>query len=518
MTDAADRGLPAGADDDIGDFTPERNLALHVEGVYKSFGGQLALSNVGFDLRSGEVHSLVGENGSGKSTLVKLLAGYHQPDRPADLWVREKDIRLGDAEAAKEAGLRFVHQDLGLIPSLSTVDNMGIAAGFETKRGGISWRRSREKARQALEALGFEIDVDCPVGHLTPTERAGIAIARALEAQRGEVTVLVLDEPTAALSELEARRLFDAIFQVRARGVGVIFVSHYIDEVLDVSDRVTVLRDGKLVGTFAREALDHDRLVSLIIGRELTRTVNSDVRETNQDTPLLSVTDLEGGSLRSIGFAVQAGQALGVAGLSGSGREDICSLIFGHLARSGTVRIAGQVVPPGQPTRSVKDRVAYISGDRESCIFANFNVRENLNIVNTASLTRFNMFMRSRERNEAQRWIEAFHIQPPEPERPILELSGGNQQKVLIARAFRAEPKVLLLDDPTRGVDIGSKEEIHKLISSACEAGMAVLISSTDHDELLRVANRLLILKRGAPGVFVDSSEVDAEAVGDMIL
>jgi ribose transport system ATP-binding protein len=163
-------------------------------------------------------------------------------------------------------------------------------------------------------------------------------------------------------------------------------------------------------------------------------------------------------------------------------------------------------------------RVAYVSGDREACIFANFNVRENLNIVSTTSLTRFNMFMRNRERNEAERWIDAFHIQPPEPERAILELSGGNQQKVLIARAFRAEPKVLLLDDPTRGVDIGSKEEIHKLISRACEAGMAVLISSTDHDELVRVAHRIPILKRGASETVVESSEVDAEAVGDMIL
>jgi ribose transport system ATP-binding protein len=500
------------------DYDTERKLALRVDGVSKSFGGQLALSDVSFDLRPGEVHSLVGENGSGKSTLVKLLAGYHQPDKPADLWVRGNAIRLGDAAATKQAGLRFVHQDLGLIPSLSTVDNMGIAAGFETKRGGISWRRSRERARRALQALDFEIDVDCPVGQLTPTERAGIAIARALEAQSGEVTVLVLDEPTAALSELEARRLFDAIFQVRERGVGVIFVSHYIDEVLDVSDRVTVLRDGRLVGTFAREALDHDHLVSLIIGRELTRTVNSDVKQTNLDVPALSATNLKGGSLRDLSFAVYAGQALGVAGLSGSGREDICSLVFGHLARTGTVSISGKELPPGQPTRSVMNRVAYVSGDREACIFANFNVRENLNIVSTTSLTRFNMFMRNRERNEAERWIDAFHIQPPEPERAILELSGGNQQKVLIARAFRAEPKVLLLDDPTRGVDIGSKEEIHKLISRACEAGMAVLISSTDHDELVRVANRILILKRGASETVVESSEVDAEAVGDMIL
>jgi ribose transport system ATP-binding protein len=477
------------------------STALSVRGLSKTVVGQRALTDVDLDVAPGEIRALVGENGCGKSTLIKILAGFHEPDPGATVTVGGETLTLGRPGAGEAAGLRFVHQDLGLVAGLDGVDNLALGRGYRARRAGlIDWAGERRAAQEALRRLGYEIDLRTPVGRLTISERTAVAVARAL-AQRdgdaGAATMLVLDEPTANLPAAEAARLFALVRTVRDSGVSVLFVSHHFDEVFALADAVTVLRDGRVVATRPVAGLSEPELVELVIGRPLELHEDLGLRSARADT-VLSARGLRGRVVAGVDLDVHAGEVLGVAGITGSGREELAGMLFGGVPRSGTVSVAGHEVPPQRPDRAIAAGMGLVPAERHAnAAFLAASLRENVTMVDVRRNVVAGLLRHRRERSDVVHWLERLQVRPARSETAMAALSGGNQQKVVLARWLRQEPRVLVLDDPTQGVDIGAKAEIHGLIDEAAANGTAVLVLSSDHEELARLCHRALVLRSG---------------------
>jgi ribose transport system ATP-binding protein len=478
-------------------------VTLRLRSVSKTFAGQMALRDVGLDVGYGEVHALVGQNGSGKSTLIKLLAGYHQPDPGARAEIGDRPFELGSAHEARVRGLRFVHQDLALVLGLSVLDNMMLGRDYPRRMGaGIAWRRARDEVRTQLRVLDVDVDPETPVGTLSMAERTAVAIGRALaDTQAGERLFVVLDEPTAALPQDEVGRLLAVIDRLRRQGHGVLLVSHHLAEVLDVADTVTVLRDGRVAAALPRHQVDYARLTELIVGHPVTRATPADraaaVRLASAQAAL-AVRGVGGARVAGLNVDVHPGEIVGVAGITGSGRETLASLVTGRLPRTGEVRVGGRIVRPGRPKDAIDAGIASVPGERARFgVFANMSVRGNLTISGLAAHRRWSRVQVHRERAEVDGWIKDLHIVTRGADAPITSLSGGNQQKVLVARALRMRPKVLVLDDPTQGIDIGARAQIHDVIEQCAADGMAVLLISTDSDELARLADRVVVMTGG---------------------
>lgn len=493
--------------------------ALAIHGLTKSFGGEHALRGVDFEVRPGEVHALIGSNGSGKSSLIKVLAGFHQPDPGSSCSIHGQDFDLGNAASAEASGVRFVHQELGLIGNMSAVDNLGLGRGYDVSGGRIRWRNERRRARALLDALGVDIDVTVPVEGLTLAERTLIAIARATDDSRGDLRFLVLDEPTATLGGPDAKRLFDVVRRLRDRGVGIVLVSHHLDEVLGISDRITVLRDGARVGTFDKAHLDRDKLIELMTGRRLS-TVTASTSERWGGDPALAVQGLTGRVLSDLHLDLWPGEIVGVVGLTGSGIEELPALLLGlDRPASGTICVGGRESSRMSPARARKCGMWLVSGDRGKYGYVPaFTVTENITISDLRPFVSKSFLRRSRERVDAQKWIGTFGIQPPSPRMDIANLSGGNQQKVVLAKVLRTNVKVLVLDDPTRGVDIAAKAEIHKVMDEAVSAGMAVLLCSSDYGEVARLCHRTLVLKKGVVTHEIGRADVSEDALGELVI
>jgi ribose transport system ATP-binding protein len=464
--------------------TPHGSPVLTIRGLSKTFPGTRALDRVDYDLRPGEIHALVGQNGCGKSTLIKVLAGYHQPDPGTEILLAGEPVDLHDTIASRDAGFRFVHQDLGLVETLSAVENLMLGRELDTAFGGrIRWAAERRDAERRMRALGYDFDVRRPVRELGAAERTGIAIARALWDWE-DARVLVVDEPTASLPREEVKTLFEALDRIRRRGLGVIYVSHRLDEIFTIGDRVTVLRDGKLVGTWDVPELDQDRLVSLMVGGDELRPphdqVFDDVREI-----ALEVRQLRGLEVDSIDIQARRGEVLGIAGLTGSGRDEVLPLLFGVSSRGGEVKVFGRPVP-GNPRGAMAAGMALVPADRrgEGAVVG-FSVRENCTLTDLKRHSRRSgRLNRSAEHDEVSGWVERLDVRPRRPDAVFSTLSGGNQQKVVLAKWLRRKPRVLLLDEPTQGVDVHAKATIHALARDAATEGAVVVIASSDDAEL----------------------------------
>ena len=469
------------------------NPLLLVEGLSKTFPGLRALDDVGFTVDTGEIVALVGQNGSGKSTLVKVLTGIHDADPGARIEVRGRDG--GDGRTA----IHVIHQDLGLVGQLNTVENLdlgrhhGLGAALPVHR-----RDEVQHARELLRTFDAAFDVTVPVSRLTPAERTIVAIARALDGWTDPHGLLILDEPTAALHSDEVGRLFTAVRRAAARGAGVIFVSHRLDEVMDLADRVVVLRDGRLVADTPVAALDHTELVRLIVGSALEQSAPRDRRGPGELA--LRVRDLAGGTVRDVGLDVRAGEVLGVSGILGSGREHLAALLFGALPRTcGDVAVGGVALPPGDARRAIRAGVAYVPADRHADgAVMTMRVRENVTLPDLRRLRRrWGRLDATAERREVANWVRQVGLRPAEPERPLELFSGGNQQKVVLAKWLRNGPRVLLLDEPTQGVDVGAKASIYELVRDAAAAGTAVLMTSSDTAELASLCDRVVVMRHG---------------------
>lgn len=472
---------------------PEEPL-LRVDDIVKTFPGLTALNGVSLTVAPREIVALVGHNGSGKSTLVKVLAGVYEQDSGT--------VELAAAGGPDEAATRihFIHQDLALIGELTAVENMNVANvwGLGALRNHDD-RAQRARARDLISRFGEEFDLDVPVKRLTPAQRAIVAIARALDGWSHDANVLVLDEPTESLSRSEVDVLFAAVKRLAGSGAGVVFISHRLDEVLELADRVVVLRNGNLVADEAAATIDHDRLVELITGTSAHQISDSKAPVTGAP-PVISVRGMEGGGVRGLDLDVAAGEIVGVAGVLGAGREDVPALLFGarpSTARSYTVMGHDHLAP--SPGRSIRRGLAYVPADRAGLgSIADFAARENITLPHLRSVaTRTGLIRSSTETAEAERLVREFDVKPPRPEQKFKAFSGGNQQKIVMAKWLRADPKVLLLEEPTQGVDIGAKAAIYESIEAAASRGTAVVVSSSDEKELLRLCHRVIVLRQG---------------------
>lgn len=466
---------------------------LEFRSITKTFGGTQALCDVSIDLREGEILALLGENGAGKSTLIKTLAGIYKPDT-GDILFRGETYHHRPPKPNERQPVAFIHQDLGLIEWMTVGENMGLAQGFSMRRGLIDWSGTQERAREALKLVGCDFDPTTRVSQLTRTEKSLVAIARALAV---EADVLVLDEPTASLPADEVGRLFDAIRPLKARGVGMIYVSHRLDEIFRIADRVAVLRDGRMVGQKPVSETTPDELVTMIIGRSSNDLFSK--TPTIAGEPIVKVRDLVCARTSPVSFDIRKGELLGLAGLRGAGQELIGRALFGCEAYSGSITLRGETPDLSSPRAAMASGVGLIARDRtEESVALSLSIRENT-YINPGAIGRGLLSFLS-PRHEAENAYEigqSVGLRPNDPDLPVEALSGGNQQKVVVGRWLATGRKLLVAEDPTAGVDIGARADIYRLIARALDAGLAVIVVSTDFEEIAHICHRALIFSRG---------------------
>ncbi|MBZ9935646.1 sugar ABC transporter ATP-binding protein [Mesorhizobium sp. BR1-1-16] len=509
MTSGSSAGT-AGA----GDTAPA--IALRIERLSKHFGGARALADVTLEVRRGEVHGLLGQNGSGKSTLIKVLAGMHAPDPGARLVVagREIDLPLPPGEF-RRIGIAFVHQHLGLVPSMTVLENLLVGEHATRANWKIGWRRKAERALALFARFGLTLDPFAPVERLSSVQRALFAIVRAFDqleqTPEAAARILILDEPTPFLPAGDVEKLFALVRNIVSEGASVIFVSHDIDEVAQITDRITVLRDGRVAGTLDTAGASKAEIIELIVGRTVDLAgMRPPRRELGPEAVLVS--GLEGRGVAGLTFRVRAGEVVGVTGLIGSGYDDVVGMCFGAVrAEAGFLTLHGaeQDLALASPHRSVGMGIVLIPGDRLAAgIVPTLSITDN---VTLPVLDRFGgnvMLSRRAMRSFAAGRNEAFDVRPRSPDTLMSAMSGGNQQKVVLAKWFQMNPRLVLLDEPTQGVDVGARAQVFAEIRTMAGEGAAIICASSDHEQLAAICDRVLVLSRG---------RLVAELAGDAI-
>jgi ribose transport system ATP-binding protein len=511
----------------IGD---SNGIALSVAGVTKSFGGERALRGLSLTVKAGEIHGVVGENGSGKSTLIKILAGFHAPDTstPAVICGNNVDLPLKPGQAAS-LGIAFVHQELGLINGVSVLENLLIDdfAGHDDWL--ISWFNRRSKAASVLSEFDLSLDLDAMAGELRPTDRALLAVVRAanqitaIAERRKNVTapgLLVLDEPTVYLPEQERKRLFDLMRTITQTGVAILFVAHDVDEVLSITNRVTVLRDGLAVGTVDSAETSTDELIALILGSAKPARAPQHRHVSEREAASLMIDNLAGQGVRSLSITARTGDIIGLTGLPGSGFDDVPYLLFGALKpAAGTLEIGGRRhdLSRLQPGSAVGSGIALIPADRARAgSVVSLTVADNVSLQVLSQYRRGPFLSRRAMLADAAKVAERFDVRPRDPRVDYSSLSGGNQQKVLIAKWLQAKPNLLLLHEPTQGVDVGARVEIFRLLTAAARDGCVILVASTDHEQLAAICNRVLVTRAGLTVHDIADEEIKQETITEL--
>ena len=470
-----------------------------MSGIYKSFPGVQALEDVYFTLKAGEIHALVGENGAGKSTLIKVMTGVEKQDQ-GTIILRGEEVTIKSPQHAQTMGISTVYQEVNLCDYLTVAEN--ILLGREPQKfGRIDWKATNIRAKQILQELNIDIDVTQPLGSYSTAIQQVTAIARALEVASAKV--LILDEPTSSLDAHETQQIFRVMEKLKQDGVGIIFITHFIDQVYEVSDRITILRNGKLIGTFQTETLPRLELIAKMIGRilsdldDMTATKLETSKNIGEET-LLEASDLGlTGSIEPFDLEMHAGEVVGLAGLLGSGRTEMAKLLFGiDQPDSGSMNIHGKLVEKYSPLDSIDRGVALCPEDRkDEGIAEDLTVRENIILGLQAHMGWMKYLSLQKQYELADKYIKLLNISTPSPDQPVKNLSGGNQQKVILARWLATDPQLLILDEPTRGIDVGAKAEIQKLVLSLAEEGKSCLFISSELEEVLRTSHRIVVLR-----------------------
>jgi ribose transport system ATP-binding protein len=484
---------------DLGRLPP----ALTVEALSKSFAGTPALQSVDLTVERGQIHALLGENGSGKSTLIKVLAGYHSPDPGSTVAVDGAQLEFGNPASSYALGCRFVHQDLALVGTSSILDNLSLNGGFDARWGTIRPNRSVARARHDLAAVGLDLDPRILVDDLPPAMKTGVAVARALRTFDGAsaVKLLVLDEPTATLPRDEVDQLSAIVKTVAAGGVGVLYVTHRLDEVFDLAGLVTILRDGRKVASQEVASLDHGRLIALLVGAELDKAgPASTTGRVDHGDPAIEVEALEADNLKGVSFKAHPGSIVGLAGIAGSGSETLLAAVFGAIPRdSGQVRVAGRRLSPLRPDLAMEAGIAYLPADRRiRGGMMDMTALENLTLTRLRPFWRWPFLRGGLEAAETRKWFERLSVRPAtRVDQRLAAFSGGNQQKILFGKWLRLNPTVILMDEPTQGVDVGAKAELHSQLRDAASGGAAIIVSSSDFEELADLCSEVIVLRDG---------------------
>jgi ribose transport system ATP-binding protein len=498
--------------------------ALRLWDLSKTFGGQKALDNASLEIAPGEVHGLLGQNGCGKSTLIKILAGFHAPDPGSRLEIGGAEVALPLAPGEfRKHRMSFVHQHLGLIPSLTVLENLILGRLAEREAWAINWSAERRAARALFAS--YDIDPDARVADIAPVERALLAIVRAItemnEAGGVGAGLLVLDEPTPFLPKRDIDRLFQLVRAVIAKGASVIFVSHDVDEVMEITDRATVLRDGKVAATIETRAATKSDFIEAIVGRKLAAMTPPTPPAVRGPSHAV-VHKLSGGTVEGFSLDLAAGEVVGVTGLIGSGYDEIPYLIYGaREARSGTLDIGGRGVELSKikPRDAIRHGVVLVPADRANAgVIGTLPVADNVTMPTLASRFRWWMLRRRAMIAEAGEMGRRFEVRPPDPTMTVASLSGGNQQKVVLAKWLQMGPKLILLDEPTQGVDIGARQTVFRHIASAASAGAAVVCASSDYEQLAAICSRVLIFAAGRVIAVLEGAEINKEAIAERSL
>jgi ABC-type sugar transport system ATPase subunit len=488
---------------------------LELEGISKQFPGVRALEDVHFSVAAGEIHALVGENGAGKSTLIKVISGVHKPDSGA-IRIDGQEVSFDSPHEAQAAGVATMYQELSLYPELSVAEN--IFMGHAPRRGGdrfgvVDWGAMADKAREILASLDIhDLDVHRKVGTLNVGNRQRVEIAKALSIN---ARVLIMDEPTAALTESDVERLFTIVRLLKERGVAVIYISHRLQEVFELADRVTVLRDGHFVDSKPVAEVTEGELIRMMVGRTITELFPKLPSELRDD-----VLEVRGLTRRphthDVSFKVRGGEIVGIAGLVGSGRSETAQLVFGILAPdSGEILIEGQAVDIRSPGHAMRLGIAYVPEDRGTQgLVRAMRIRENISMAILGSLTRFGMVNKTNERRVSDDMIAQLNIIATSGEQVVNKLSGGNQQKVVVGKWLASKPRLLIVDEPTRGVDVGAKAEIHRLMSELAQQGLGILMISSELPEVLGMSDRILVMRQGHLVAEFSRAEADQHNVG----
>ena len=494
----------------VADATPVPKPVLAMRGICKRFGATRALEDVSLELRRGEVHALVGENGAGKSTLIKVMTGIYPPDE-GEVLVDGEPVSLRSAADAQRLGIAAIYQEPLIFPDLSVAENIFI--GHQDQGPVVRWRQMCADAEAILARLDVHIDprISASEGLPVATQQA-IEIAKAISL---DVRVLIMDEPTAALSAHEVERLFRQVRQLRDAGVAVLFISHRLDEVFEIADRVSVFRDGRHVSTDARDEVTRPRLIAAMVGRQMSDFYAR--HDHNAGEVILRVRDLgRTGKFAGVSFDLRRGEVLGLAGLVGAGRTDIALALFGIApAETGTIEIDGQPVSIATPRQALDQGIAYLSEDRRHVgLSLPQSVTANITLPSLRRyVSRLGLVNGAAERSAAERFRRQLSIRTAGLSQPVGLLSGGNQQKTMLAKWLNTEPAVLILDEPTRGIDVGAKADVHQIIDELARSGMAIVLISSDLPEVLAVSDRMLVMREGEQTGMFDRSEATQERV-----
>jgi ABC-type sugar transport system ATPase subunit len=481
-------------------ISSKSSIVLSMRAISKSFSGVTVLNNINIDLHKGEVHALMGENGAGKSTLMKIMAGIYRPDKGTIMY-RDKSISWHNPMEARDNGISVIHQELNLSPNITIGENVLMGTKFpKNKLGMVDWKQVHERALSILKLIGSELDPRSYVSTLSVAQQQMVEIARALSIK---AEVLVMDEPTASLTHKEIDKLFIIIHELKQKGVAIVYISHRMDEIFKISDRCTILRDGQWITSVPIAETNPEHLVKTMVGRELNDLFQKPPSHTSwikDKTPVLEIKGLcDNKNVKDISLEVHSGEIVGISGLVGAGRTELVRAIFGLSDISaGEIIINGKPVKINSPEDAMRYGIAHVPESRKSQgLFLNMSVKENIMMAEMHKYRKSSLLDWSQLNKEAETYISELDIKTASKEQKVVSLSGGNQQKVLLARWLSIHPIVLLLDEPTRGVDIGAKTEIHKIICKLAKNGLAVLMISSELPEILALSDRILVMHEG---------------------
>ncbi|MGF6160658.1 inositol transport system ATP-binding protein [Ensifer sp. KUDG1] len=484
---------------------PKAEYLLSAEGIRKEFPGVVALDDVEFKLKRGTVHALMGENGAGKSTLMKILAGIYTPDK-GDVKLKGAEIRLKSPLDALENGIAMIHQELNLMPFMTVAENIWIRREPKNRFGFVDHGEMNRITARLFDRLKIKIDPEIEVRHLSVANRQMVEIAKAVSY---ESDVLIMDEPTSALTEREVAHLFEIIRDLREQGIGIVYITHKMNELFEIADEFSVFRDGKFIGTHASSDVTRDDIIRMMVGREITQMFPKE--EVPIGDVVLSVKNLAlDGVFRDVSFDVRAGEILGIAGLVGSGRSNVAETLFGVTpASSGTISIDGKMLSVDSPNTAIRNRMAFLTEDRKDtgCLLI-LDILENMQIAVLQDRFVKGGFVTERLITAAcEEMSRKLRVKTPNLQERIENLSGGNQQKVLIGRWLLTNPRILILDEPTRGIDVGAKAEIHRLVTELARNGVAVIMISSEMPEVLGMSDRIMVMHEGRVTGFLDRAE-----------